>query len=232
VLILGKYRPFIRVGHAALAQTFFMLVITLAVVTSRWWLAAGRSDGPAARGSLRRVALLTTIVLFGQLMLGAAMRHTESGLALTEFPASYSGGFLPPTDADGMELLNEDRDFDYFFEPVTMGQVWVNFAHRAAALVVVLAVARMALFVLRRHADEPRFVSPAILLAGLLVMQIVLGIATVTSLKNVWVTTLHVGTGVFMFAQSFNLTLRAYRLVEPSQPADRMPAVELGVAAS
>ena len=232
VLILGQIRPFIRVCHAALAQTFFMLIITLAVVTSRWWRESNRSDDGLRPSAMRRVAVMTTVVLFGQLMLGAVMRHTESGLALTEFPASYAGGLLPPTDADGLARLNEDRDFDYYFEPVSMMQVWVNFAHRAGAVVVIAAVAAMAVFVFRFHADEPRFVSPAVLLVGLLVVQVGLGVATVMSLENVWVTTLHVGTGVFMFAQSFNLTLRAFRLAQPSRRARALPAVELGVAAS
>ncbi len=244
VLILGEIRPVIRVCHAALAQTFFMLTISLAVVTSRWWqLESGGSPdrntaanertagGTGAAAAFRRVTLMTAGVLFLQLMLGAVMRHTESGLALFEFPTSYEGRWLPPTDAAELARHNEVRSFDHWLGQVTMAQMWFNFAHRAGAIVVTAALAMLALFVFRRHADEPRFVSPTIALIALLFAQIALGVVTVFSMRNVWITTLHVGTGVLMFAVSFNLVLRAFR-IQPAGPRDalreRMPAASRG----
>src|SRR5215468_4363002 len=63
----------VSVTHAAVAQTFFCLTIALAYVLSREWaLAVPRADPEGVRPA----ALLATGVVFGQLLLGAVMRHT------------------------------------------------------------------------------------------------------------------------------------------------------------
>lgn len=232
VLILGHVRPYIRVFHAVLAQTFFALIITLAMVLSRWWREAG-PQRPAPRAfSIRSVCLITTALLFVQLLLGAAMRHTESGLALTEFPRSQADSWLPPTDAAGLKALNDARDETHELEAVTLAQVWSNFAHRAFSLVAAFGVVAIAMYVVRFHAAEPELLTPAVGLLILLAAQLILGIMTVLSLKHAVVTTMHVGVGVLMFAVAFNLTLRAYRLFGPAQAVEPAASRALEVAAS
>jgi len=104
----------VSVAHACLAQTFFCLVVAIAVVTSpRWDPQPASSRGPATR-----LAALAAGAVFVQLVVGAVMRHTKAGLAIPDFPLSL-GRVVPRLDSF----------------PVA-----IAFAHRAWALVVAAAV--------------------------------------------------------------------------------------------
>src|SRR5438477_1184898 len=63
--------------HACVAQAFFCLTMLMCLVTSRWWMSA---DGPRD-GRLIRLAVVTWIVVYLQLIVGATMRHYRAGLA-------------------------------------------------------------------------------------------------------------------------------------------------------
>ena len=72
----------VSVGHACLAQLFFSMVVSLALVTSPGWR-RGIPGLPAAdqgSPSLRTLCLATNVAIFAQLMLGAAFRHKGFGI--------------------------------------------------------------------------------------------------------------------------------------------------------
>src|SRR5258708_1190449 len=105
----------ISIGHAALAQIFFCLPLTLALVTSQGWKTATDTvDDPM----LRRAAAATTVLVFAQILIGATMRHTNAGLAIPDFP--YAFGHVIP--------------------PVWNSRVAIHFAHRVGALGVTVAI--------------------------------------------------------------------------------------------
>ena len=66
--------------HACLAQAFFALLCGIAWFTSRdWW--EDRSDTPIETAQkLRRLSLITTCLIYVQLIFGAILRHTGSRL--------------------------------------------------------------------------------------------------------------------------------------------------------
>src|SRR5690348_14675611 len=72
-LRVAMLRDQIGIFHACLAQAFFALMVIIALVTSRCWRehVAAIRDGK----SLRAIALLTTVLIYVQLALGATMRH-------------------------------------------------------------------------------------------------------------------------------------------------------------
>jgi cytochrome c oxidase assembly protein subunit 15 len=119
------------------------------------------------------------------------MRHTDSGLAIPDFPLAF-GRLVPP--------LGDPK-------------VAVHFAHRVGALVVSSCVAVTATRVLSQHRLERGLVRPAILLVSLVLVQITLGATTVWTHKAVVPTTLHVLTGALVLATSLVLTLRSWRLI-------------------
>src|SRR5438552_2843667 len=85
--------------HACLAQTFFCLVIALAVVTSQQWKRGlPLIQSPAEAVSVRVLCVMTTTAVYFQLILGALMRHTNAGLAIPDFPLAF-GRIIPPFDS-------------------------------------------------------------------------------------------------------------------------------------
>src|SRR5262249_21211022 len=71
----------ISVLHACLAQAFFCVVSSLALLTSESWKRGARSIVSDLKGaSMRQLAVWTTASVYGQLILGAALRHSKKGL--------------------------------------------------------------------------------------------------------------------------------------------------------
>ncbi|MFQ5739422.1 MAG: heme A synthase [Acidobacteriota bacterium] len=66
----------LSVLHACLAQTFFCLVVTLALVTSPSWMKSWRRESGFRNVSEPRIAVLTTAAIYFQLILGALVRHS------------------------------------------------------------------------------------------------------------------------------------------------------------
>jgi len=192
----------ISIGHAALAQIFFCLTVTLALVTSRGWT-EGRDKGQGTRdkgrrdNTLRRLTVTTTALIYAQILLGAVMRHTGAGLAIPDFPLVF-GGVLPPA----------------WTAPIA-----IHFAHRVGALVVTAAVLATVTDVWRSWGDRRELRRPAAMLVILVVIQIALGGWTVLSQRLAVVNTLHVGTGALLLVTSLVLTLRAFKPLIVARPA-------------
>src|SRR5207247_525344 len=136
VTVLYKLPLAVSVTHACLAQAFFCLTVTLALVTGAGWTAARPRD---VSPRLARLAALTTGLVFAQLVLGALMRHMGAGLAIPDFPLAF-GRLVPP---------------------LATPYITVHFAHRVGALVVAGAVAVTAGAVFRDQAAGPWLRRPA-----------------------------------------------------------------------
>jgi cytochrome c oxidase assembly protein subunit 15 len=83
ITVLYYLPPLVSSAHATLAQTFFSLLVAMAVFTSRGWVAAMEQPVIAAdarRPSLRTLSILSMLAVYVQLVLGAAFRH--SGMKL------------------------------------------------------------------------------------------------------------------------------------------------------
>src|SRR5579863_1426695 len=173
----------IAVAHAATAQAFFCVMVTLAAMTNARWRAM---PARAAPSSLRRLAAATTVVIYLQILVGAVMRHLGAGLAIPDFPLSY-GRLVPPLDS---------------------GFVIINFAHRCGAVVVTVIVLWTVVSVRRFYRDDAWRRRPALALLMLLVAQIMLGALTVWSGRAVLPTTVHDAVGAAVLATSLLLTLR------------------------
>jgi cytochrome c oxidase assembly protein subunit 15 len=196
VTVLYRLPLAVSVTHACLAQVFFCLTVTLAVVTGRRWIEACPPAAVAPR-ALAVLAAATTALVFGQLVLGALMRHMHAGLAIPDFPLAF-GRLVPP---------------------LVTPHIAVHFAHRVGALVTGAAVAATLVHALRRHAAEPLLCRPAWLAAGLVLLQVGLGGLTVWTRRAVLPTTTHLVVGASLLATCLVLALRAGRLAR----APRVP---------
>ena len=178
----------VSVSHAGLAQIFFGLTVTLALVTSAGWRAPRLA--PVDDDRLRARLVVLTAAVYVQILFGATMRHTGAGLAIPDFPLVF-GGLIPST-----------------WTP----QIAIHYIHRLGALVVTILVLQQLFYIRKRHAGRPELMRPATVLTALLVLQIALGGSVVLTGKQEMVNTAHVATGALLFVTSLVLTLRAYRV--------------------
>jgi heme a synthase len=73
----------ISVSHACLAQAFFCIMVSLALVTAPGWNEFEARRVPEnCRAPLLRLSAVTTGAIYFQLILGAALRHAKSGIVL------------------------------------------------------------------------------------------------------------------------------------------------------
>jgi cytochrome c oxidase assembly protein subunit 15 len=187
----------ISIAHASLAQIVFCLTTTIALATAPGWRRSYTTSGGVPDDTtLRRVAVATTALVYLQIVVGATMRHTDAGLAIPDFPWAF-GRLVPP-----------------HWSPL----IAIHFAHRVGALAVTMMVLATAGHVLYHHRRRRALARPAVVLMGLVVLQITLGALTVLSRKHYIINSLHVVTGGLVLVTSLVLTLRAHR--------GRFPAAE------
>ena len=198
----------LAVVHACFAQAFFCLAALTVVVTSKWWLESQAAPVTADRTTFRLAATLAAVV-YVQLVAGAMMRHYGAGLAIPDLPLAY-GKALPPISAAGLELANESRRWDAGLPGVTLGQVWLHFAHRVGAVVVTVAAAALLARVVRRRRRE--LFAASWVLAFLLATQVTLGVLTVLWRKPADVASLHVAVGALVLVTAFIMALRSARV--------------------
>jgi heme a synthase len=79
-VLFPEYKPEIAVPHALIAQSFFGLIVAIAVFTSRGWFARQQALEEAGSPGLRTLAPLTIGAVLFQLVLGAGYRHGAWGI--------------------------------------------------------------------------------------------------------------------------------------------------------
>jgi len=195
----------ISMAHACLAQTFFCLVIAITLFTSPQWKNGLPVAHPAVNSvssvTLPALCAMTTAAIYTQLLLGALMRHTDSGLAIRDFPLSF-GRIIPP---------------------FMSSHIAIHFSHRVGALIVSAMIVWTFLRIRSAYQEYTLLRRPATVMFSLLWLQLALGASTVWSSKAVLITTAHVVTGALVLGTSVLLTLRAWTMV-PSKEAARVPS--------
>jgi len=183
----------VSTAHAGLAEIFFCMTVAIALFTGPGWIAGYGDSAHSATGvdgpALRRLATLTTIVIYVQILIGATMRHTGAGLAIPDFPWMF--GHLIPDHWNA--------------------KIAIHFAHRTGAAVAAAAIVSTATYVWRKHPDRVELANPALILMILTVIQLTLGSLTIITRRDVLINSLHVVCGALVLATSLVLTLRTWR---------------------
>ena len=196
--------------HGCFAQaTFCLMVITAAVTGRAWRRLPAQATAPAGRVTI--AAYMTVAVILAQLIVAAVMRHLGAGLAIPDLPLAY-GHYLPPMNAAQLAIANHTRIWDLGLPKVTLGQVWLHFAHRVGAVIVSTAVIGLVSLILVRHRRRRSLVNPALALAVLLVTQVTLGVFTVLKRKPADIASSHVACGALVLATAVLIAVRASRL--------------------
>jgi heme a synthase len=194
VTVLLRLPTAVSVTHACLAQAFLCLTVVLAVCTAPAWHTHRVLWMEKASPALPILAMVTTAVVYLQLILGALMRHTGAGLAIPDFPLAF-GRIWPP---------------------LTSQAVVIHFLHRLGAVVVTLSIGWTVTRILRAYRAEPRLLHPALVLTALLLVQLTLGALTIWTRRAVLPMTAHVAVGAAVLATSLLMVLWSCRLVRVS----------------
>jgi len=76
ITVLHYLPPAVSAAHAAVAQTFFCIAVCIAVFTGQQWIEpVPRVELDLQRPSLQTLTLLSILILYVQLILGAMFRH-------------------------------------------------------------------------------------------------------------------------------------------------------------
>jgi cytochrome c oxidase assembly protein subunit 15 len=185
------FKDEIGIFHALLAQGFLCAVGILAVATSP---AFRRGDWDIFNPDpvLKNLVLGTTVLVFLQLGLGATMRHEHAGLSIPDFPLAY-GRWIPDTSPAAVEKINAAR-VDAGEPPTKALFIWMQMAHRAVAVLIVLGAAA----VFRRASRASRLRMTKSWSAAWLAMigiQAGLGAWTIWSGKAADIATTHMALG-------------------------------------
>ncbi len=167
------------ITHGTLGQVFYCLLVFIAFTSSPTWT-EGRLVLRATEAAKARFWTLTLFLcVFGQLLLGATLRHTQRTHLAASDILTTKGQWLPPFSPPDAFLL---------------------FAHKYWGFTVALLI----LFVAVRSrvwlTTLPRMRFAATLLMGLPTVQVALGIFVVLTGKSFWVTNFHVLNGLALLA--------------------------------
>ncbi len=180
ITVLFNLPPAVSTAHATLAQTFFCIVVSMALFTGRSWTEQEpRTTVHSERPTLAALTTLSVCVVWVQLILGAAFRH------------------------NGMKWL----------------------PHIVGAFIVTCILGWTIGRVLSRYKELPPVRTPAVMLLGLLLLQISLGLGAFVTrvmwgknaaqpLMSMVVTTVtHVAVGALILATTVVLAIQTRRYV-------------------
>jgi heme a synthase len=196
----------ISTAHAALAEVFFCLTVAIALFTSPGWIRGYDTLQRPTGDLVRTLATTTTVLVYVQILVGAAMRHTGAGLAIPDFPLMF-GGIVP----------------DHWNAAIA-----VHFAHRVGALVVAVFVVATGRAIWLRNRGRRDLMRPVLIIVSLVAAQITLGALTVISRRDPWTNSFHVVCGALVLATSLVITLRTWREVFAIGPFAHVAATVLG----
>lgn len=206
-LRVSLFKDEIGIFHAMLAQSFFCLLGILTIVTSPRFIRGGW-DVFLPDSTLSKLAVASTALIFLQLGLGATMRHEHAGLAIPDFPLAY-GKILPDTSAAAIAAINEARVADDKV-PTNALHIWIQMAHRAVAIIILLSVAAVAW----RTFANPIAIAARLWATIWLVMiiaQVLLGAWTIWSNKAADVATAHMALGALSLIVGVLFSFRLWR---------------------
>ena len=197
-LRVTEHNAILGLFHGCLAQGYFSLMATVALVTSRFWR---RIRSVLNERVVRRLRFWTgtvTVMLFIQLALGASMRHSHTGLSIPDFPTAY-GHVFPPLDDASVARINQARLGTQTEAPISANLILLQYLHRVWALFIVVGLTWVALDIFRQRQLPATVRSAAVCWVGLVFVQIALGAWTVWSNKAADIATSHVFVGALTF---------------------------------
>ncbi|WP_184342450.1 COX15/CtaA family protein [Prosthecobacter vanneervenii] len=165
--------------HGTLGQIFYCTLVFIAYASSRTWTEGRLVLTVKEAAQARWLSLLLFLAVFGQLVLGASLRHTQRTHLAASDILTTKGHWLPP------------------YEPA---DVFLLFAHKYWGFTVALLILFVASRARRWLVTLPQMRPVATLLLFMPTVQVALGIFVILTGKSFWVTNFHVLNGLALLA--------------------------------
>lgn len=189
----------VSAAHATLAQLFFCTTVSLAVFTSRSWIAERETIEEQGSPAVRYVCVAAAATIFLQLIIGATLRHsaTWDKPLPTELLLTHIGGAIAVTVLLGTAAVMIRRrhpDESFLTRPAKI----------ALALLGVQLLLGVAAFLARMASpNDPQPLNPM-----------------------VGITVAHVACGALVFATTIVLTLRSFKVLRSGAAAFEFATAE------
>lgn len=211
------YKPLIAVPHALIAQSFFGLLVSIAVFTGRRWYERREIKTDGGSPSVRTLALATVAAVLLQLVFGAGFRHQAFGII------PHVAGALVVTVMilwTALAVLNRHKTDAYLARPA-----------RIAMALVLLQVSLGALAYIARMASAG---SPVKTVVGFFDSMTLWPLASMNDIQPrepmVSLTAAHLAVGALTLATVVVLALRCYQSLQPERKlaAEKIDTKTLG----
>ena len=142
-----------------------------------------------------------------QLIVGAWMRHTDSGLAIYDFP-TMAGSWLPIFNESMLSTINSWR-FDMDLSNVSLFQVLIHFIHRLGAFFILSFMVLIHFKMNKKSYHYSNTVKINLYALEIIIgVQMLLGAITIWTAKSPFITSFHVMNGAAVLGVCFVLFLR------------------------
>ncbi len=177
-----------------------------------WWLSLSpaRRDVKAAERPVRRLALVASVALACQILLGGWTSTNYAAVACPDFP-TCQGSLVPKTDfRDGFALHGPGVDYSggVLDQP---SRTAIHFSHRLGAIVAGTLLLALAMLAWRR-AQNANLRIAAVAVAGAVMLQWLIGMSLIWQGFPLWLGTLHNAGAVLLLLA----TLTLLRLLWPA----------------
>ncbi len=166
----------------------------------------------------RRLIGFTVVLTFALIMLGAYVRLTDAGLGCPDWPGCY-GTLSPYHAADDIAKAVAEQGGEH--GPVSMGKAWREMVHRYFAKLLGLLVIVVAAIAWRRREELRQSPALPIALVGVVILQGIFGMWTVTLLLKPAIVTGHLVGGLLTLSLLLWLWMRQ---MPPVRHVDAEPA--------
>ncbi len=158
----------------------------------------------------RKLVLGTAFLAFAVVVFGAFVRLADAGLGCPDWPGCYGHVAVPQSaEARGIAQLK------FPDQPLDNSKAWIEMMHRYLAGTLGLLILAIAVYAWRKRADLQQSPVLPLFLAGLVVLQALLGMWTVTLLLKPAVVSLHLLGGMATLALLCWLALLQYAAPQP-----------------
>ena len=152
---------------------------------------------------IRKLAVISLLLAFVVVVLGAYVRLSDAGLGCPDWPGCY--GQLSPHHAQAEIQAAQSVNAQ---GPVSMPKAWKEMIHRYIASTLGVLILAIAFLSLRRFSREGVSAFAAVLLVGVVVFQGLLGMWTVTLLLKPAIVSMHLLGGLSVLGMLTWILLR------------------------